>query len=1139
MKICPNCQAKLEDGLQFCEECGYTLPAEAPVDTPTEAPVDTPAEAPAETPTEAPAKKADKKKARKKADKKQAPAGDAPVKKKKNTLVWVLSLVLFLVVASATGIVLILLMNDTPAEGPHQVTFAMNDGSGGAYEMLVVDHQASVTAPGNPQRLGYTFTGWYKDAACAKSFDFSAPIVRNTTVYAGWEEPVTEGALFSGAAGGGTVFAISGIEMRDSTVRVTVNVNSACTLRVQFLDETTEEVLATVSTKTPAYCELTPISIPVTDELPAHYIILADLVDAKGKELCNTYRCIKYTTAFENHLQQTVNDFPGKTVVNFDDSPNKNYGVLSDDIKVIPTGADTNKVSSTFQPIYPEDYDGTQELEYEEYIIIENPDQQVKDLAVGDKVYFKDTNHLLKIATIQTEADGTIVLTASGDVLLTDFYQVLNADMAFGMDQAVQDASQPALAWELVDLQGKGTLSGGIPVEYTPYDWLKISGKLTVSGTLKAELHVDIKWLKVEYEASVVMEYEFKVNIEAKATVDNEDDVKEAMKPVEFTVGRWVLPTSIPGLTATVKPTLPIEWSLEGGLAFEYVNKSTSGFVWNNDGKQNISKKESTTKLQAEAKFELKVGPKMELSVEFCKEVLKAKLTLAAGAKVEAQIAHGGEWTDAESKHACSLCLDGSAKWFVEVSAKLSYKFGKNTKGKPLLSGDLVKWTIVDLEGNFVLSPKFFISIFNEEESIYNGKLKFGWGECENKQYRTTFVVKDPTGSEVTGISVSVAYKSGDNVGSGMTPFALYLYKGSYVAQANDDNAQASKNFEVNKKAQTVTLQVTANGQLSGKVCKASDRITAISDATIKVYANGLLAATVFSDSDGNYTMTLPVGTYWVTITAEGYLDFASYATVQPNVNTYMETFLMIEGEEGTIGTASGTVINSLFGTSESGVSLQFVKDWNNTNPNAEVLTTVITDGSGMYSVELPIGNYTVRASKEEFNDASFNIVVQEGTTDNQNGTITPILGEGVGNQYLITLTWEENPRDLDSHLEGRTAAGDWFHVYFSDKSAYDGDMLACNLDYDDTTSYGPEHITLVVTGDEAYYYYIHHFAGNGTISTSGAQITVEQGNTLVAVYNVPTDMGSDLYWNVFAIKNGQLITANTITSSPDTSYAE
>ena len=48
----------------------------------------------------------------------------------------------------------------------------------------------------------------------------------------------------------------------------------------------------------------------------------------------------------------------------------------------------------------------------------------------------------------------------------------------------------------------------------------------------------------------------------------------------------------------------------------------------------------------------------------------------------------------------------------------------------------------------------------------------------------------------------------------------------------------------------------------------------------------------------------------------------------------------MVEGEEGSIGTASGRVVNSLFGTGEGGVSLSFRKNWNNTEDSGEVLAS-------------------------------------------------------------------------------------------------------------------------------------------------------------------------------------------------------
>ena len=75
-------------------------------------------------------------------------------------------------------------------------------------------------------------------------------------------------------------------------------------------------------------------------------------------------------------------------------------------------------------------------------------------------------------------------------------------------------------------------------------------------------------------------------------------------------------------------------------------------------------------------------------------------------------------------------------------------------------------------------------------------------------------------------------------------------------------------------------------------------------------------------------------------------------------------------------------------------------------------------------------------------------------------------------------------------------------------------------------------------TNSTPYYYYIHRFAGSGSIATSSAKIMLYQGENLVATFNVPTDLGSDDYWNVFAISNGELVIKNTMTSSPDTFYA-
>ncbi|MBE7066641.1 MAG: zinc-ribbon domain-containing protein [Ruminococcaceae bacterium] len=325
-------------------------------------------------------------------------------------------------------------------------------------------------------------------------------------------------------------------------------------------------------------------------------------------------------------------------------------------------------------------------------------------------------------------------------------------------------------------------------------------------------------------------------------------------------------------------------------------------------------------------------------------------------------------------------------------------------------------------------------------------------------------------------------------------------------------------------------------GSLSGKVCKASDRVTEIVGATINVYKSGKLYTTAKSDSTGNYRIELPAGEYLIKIAASGYVDFVANATVTSNNNTYMETFLLVLGSESQTGTASGTIINSLTGEGISGVQLSVKRGWNNTSNSDTVVKTTVSGADGVYSIILPLGNYTIVASKDGCEISYFNIIVQPGETGNQNGTITPTI---TGSDFLITLTWGANPVDMDSHLIGIPDHSANFHIYFRNTiHKQDGEVVA-ELDYDDTTSYGPEHITIKETGLGTYYYYVHHYDGEGNMSTSECKVKIEQGNKLIAQFNVPTDQGTEGYWNVFAIKNGKLIIRNTVTGSPELIYAE
>ena len=138
---------------------------------------------------------------------------------------------------------------------------------------------------------------------------------------------------------------------------------------------------------------------------------------------------------------------------------------------------------------------------------------------------------------------------------------------------------------------------------------------------------------------------------------------------------------------------------------------------------------------------------------------------------------------------------------------------------------------------------------------------------------------------------------------------------------------------------------------------------------------------------------------------------------------------------------------------------------------------------------------------------------------------VSPVMANLDG--MRIVLNWGATPADLDSHI---VYPGN--HIYFSHMQGADA-----QLDVDDTTSYGPETITLQRKHDgEKYVYAVHDYTngGNSTssmLSNSGAKVFVYVGQTLIKTYYVPTNKVGNL-WTIFAVtEGGEFQDFNTIKS--------
>lgn len=136
-----------------------------------------------------------------------------------------------------------------------------------------------------------------------------------------------------------------------------------------------------------------------------------------------------------------------------------------------------------------------------------------------------------------------------------------------------------------------------------------------------------------------------------------------------------------------------------------------------------------------------------------------------------------------------------------------------------------------------------------------------------------------------------------------------------------------------------------------------------------------------------------------------------------------------------------------------------------------------------------------------------------------------------------IVLRWGETPSDLDSHLVANQSDGSSYHVYYSNKNP---SPAYANLDVDDTSSYGPE--TVTITSFSSLYnikYAVHDYTNRGSSSStalanSGATVDVYKGSQLLRSFSVPTNKeGTE--WDVFAFDaNGNIVVTNSMTYCSD-----
>jgi uncharacterized protein YfaP (DUF2135 family) len=192
---------------------------------------------------------------------------------------------------------------------------------------------------------------------------------------------------------------------------------------------------------------------------------------------------------------------------------------------------------------------------------------------------------------------------------------------------------------------------------------------------------------------------------------------------------------------------------------------------------------------------------------------------------------------------------------------------------------------------------------------------------------------------------------------------------------------------------------------------------------------------------------------------------------------------------------------------------------------------TITTNAQGYYTVTLPAGVYSYTLNAHGF------ITIPSGslnapTSGSFDINMSPELA---ADSWRVVLSWQEHPRDLDSHL---VFLGEEYlcpEMYYGRPQASCAGVTA-TLDVDDTSSYGPETTTLSGVNSCGYFrqckwvYKVKNYSGYYDHSNgwqhSEAKVILYNGDHLVREFNVNADhgyklgdgVGSPDYWSVLSI---------------------
>jgi PKD repeat protein len=267
-----------------------------------------------------------------------------------------------------------------------------------------------------------------------------------------------------------------------------------------------------------------------------------------------------------------------------------------------------------------------------------------------------------------------------------------------------------------------------------------------------------------------------------------------------------------------------------------------------------------------------------------------------------------------------------------------------------------------------------------------------------------------------------------------------------------------------------------------------------------------------------------------------GAIDSTTYHIVYDKGEDYEVYYHSEELVGSGTGTVSGRVTSALDGSAIEGAIIVVEEQETNSGSDGSFSIENVLPGfvrsnfvSNVTSGQIPltvqfydlstVGAQEIRVTKNNFMDyTNRDVIIVPGETTELDISMTPQLGVG---QYRFVLNWGAVPKDLDANLLTPVIEGQSYHIFWDDMGSESSAPYVA-LDIDDTTSFGPETITIYSAKAGSYKYFVHNYsmaAGQSTaveFPESDASVQIYSSEGQIATLTPPRSKNaSGEYWYV------------------------